>query len=81
MFQLLMYGETVDRIMTINLIVKTRLNRVGVGGSGLRRIRAILLSLKPTTSLTVFLSPIPHNMVWNQSYLGSLHFHGVIVVG
>jgi hypothetical protein len=39
MFQLLMYGETVDRIMTINLIVKTRLVGIRVGGSGLKRIK------------------------------------------
>jgi hypothetical protein len=77
----MMQYETMVYIMTIYLRVRTRLNRVGVGGSGLKRIRAILLSIKPTTSLIVFLSPIPHNMMWNQSYLGSLHFHGVILVG
>jgi hypothetical protein len=55
----MMQYETMVYIMTINLIVRTRLNGVGVDGSGLRKIRAILFSMKPTTSLVVFLSPYP----------------------
>jgi hypothetical protein len=57
-----MQYETMVYIMTINLIVKTRLSGVGVGGNGLRRIRAILLSMKPTTSLAIFLSPLSHKI-------------------
>jgi hypothetical protein len=76
-----MQYETMAYIMTINLIVKTRLSGVGVGGSGLRRIRAILLSMKPTTSLAVFLSPYPTEYGVQPSYLGPLHFCGVILVG
>jgi hypothetical protein len=34
-----MYGETMVHIMTINLIVKTRLVGIRVGGSGLKRIK------------------------------------------
>jgi hypothetical protein len=49
-------------IMTINLIMRTKLSGVGVGGNGLKRIRAILLSMKPTTFLGVFLSPLSHRI-------------------
>jgi hypothetical protein len=59
LLKFMMQYETMVYIMTINLIVRTRLNGVGVDGSGLRKIRAILLSMKPTTSLVVFLSPYP----------------------
>jgi hypothetical protein len=57
-----MQYEAMVYIMTINLIVRTRLSGVGVGGSGLKRIRAILLLMKPTTILAIFLSPLSHRI-------------------
>jgi hypothetical protein len=52
-----MQGETMVYITTINLTMKTRLTRVGVGGNGLRKIRAIIVPMKPTICLQHLLSP------------------------
>jgi hypothetical protein len=38
-------------ITTINLAMKTRFIRVGIGGNGLRRIRTIIIPMRPTTCL------------------------------
>jgi hypothetical protein len=51
LLKLRMQGETMVYITTINLTMKTRLTRVGVGGNGLRRIRAIIMPMRPTTCL------------------------------
>jgi len=45
-------------IMTINLTMKTILVGVKVSGDDLQRIRAILLLMRPTTSLMHVLSPL-----------------------
>jgi hypothetical protein len=53
-----MQGETMVYIMTINLAMKTRLTRVGVGVNGLRRIWAIIIPMRPTTCFQHLSSPL-----------------------
>jgi hypothetical protein len=57
--------------MTINIAMVIKLTRVRVGNSGLRKIKAILLSMKPTTCATFILAPYFANMMKN-------HDHGIL---
>jgi hypothetical protein len=45
-------------IMTINLTMKTRLVGVKVGGGDSKKIKAILLLMRPTTFLMHIISPL-----------------------
>jgi len=52
--------------MTIDLVMKTRLVRIRVGGNCLKKIRAILLPMQPTTFPNTCPLPfIQQNMMWN----------------
>jgi hypothetical protein len=65
-----MQGETMVYIMTTNLTMKKRLPRVGVGGNGLRRIRVIIIPIRPTTCSNICLLPlIEQNMMRNHSQI------------
>jgi hypothetical protein len=54
--------------MTINLAIIIKLIGVRVGGSGLRKTKAILLSMRPTTSPTFILTPYSTNMMKNHGH-------------
>jgi len=57
-----MKRETMVYIMAIHLAMGARLVRIWVGGGYLRRIRAILLLMQPTTPLTLVFSPLFNNV-------------------
>jgi hypothetical protein len=50
--------EAMVYIMGIHLAMGTRLAGIGVGGGHMRRIRTILLPMRPTAPSTLILSPL-----------------------